>query len=284
MKLRDYQIDIAARGLQILKEKGLVYLSMETRTGKTLTALDIARNFGARRVLFASKKKALVGIGKDVAHYPDLEVTLINYESLHKISGTFDLVIADEAHSIGAYAKPAKRWKELRRFTQGVPCILLSATPSPESLSQLYHQLVINGRHPWCQYTNFYRWADRYVIRRERIINGVSHTDYSCTHSELIEADTKDYFISFTQGEAGIRHQVEEEILLCDMDPRLLDIIHRLNRDKVYYMRDGSTILADGPAKLLTKVQQVSSGTVIDEEGTGHILDHSKADFIRRIL
>jgi len=35
------------------------------------------------------------------------------------------------------------------------------------------------------------------------------------------------------------------------------------------------------PAKLLTKMHQLSSGTVIDEDGGYHIIDRSKADFIR---
>ena len=58
MKLRDYQIDIANQGLKIIQEKRIVYLAMQVRTGKTLTALKIAELFGAKNVLFLTKKKS----------------------------------------------------------------------------------------------------------------------------------------------------------------------------------------------------------------------------------
>ena len=44
MKFRDYQIDIINKGLHILNRYKLLYLSMEVRTGKTLTSLEYVRN------------------------------------------------------------------------------------------------------------------------------------------------------------------------------------------------------------------------------------------------
>ena len=41
MKFRDYQLDIIDKGCKVLKNKGLLYLSMEVRTGKTLTSMGI---------------------------------------------------------------------------------------------------------------------------------------------------------------------------------------------------------------------------------------------------
>ena len=59
VKLRDYQKDITNKALDILKVNNFVYLSMEVRTGKTLTALSIAEKITAGRVLFITKKKAI---------------------------------------------------------------------------------------------------------------------------------------------------------------------------------------------------------------------------------
>lgn len=39
MKYRDYQVEIIEKGTEVLKDKSLLYLAMEVRTGKTLTAL-----------------------------------------------------------------------------------------------------------------------------------------------------------------------------------------------------------------------------------------------------
>ena len=58
MKLRQYQIDLSERGADVLAELGIVYFAMEVRTGKTLTALNTAKLFGASSVLFLTKKKS----------------------------------------------------------------------------------------------------------------------------------------------------------------------------------------------------------------------------------
>jgi hypothetical protein len=280
MKLRDYQIRIARKGLQILQEKGIVYLAMETRTGKTLTALQIAQDAGRSRILFVTKKKAITGIQKDCLHFPGLSVTVINYESVHKINDKFDLAIIDEAHALGQYPRPSKRYKDLRKITFNLPCVCLSATPSPESYSQLFHQFSICGFHPWSRYKNFYRWADRYVNKKTKYIYNRELTDYSEARQDLIDQATREYFISFTQTEAGIVNQVEEQILYCDMKPGTLQIIETLNRDRVVYFPKGLEILADTPVKLMSKVQQISSGTVKGEDGSRWILDKSKAEYI----
>jgi superfamily II DNA or RNA helicase len=41
IEFRDYQEQIIDRGLHTLQSHGFLYLSMEVRTGKTLTALGI---------------------------------------------------------------------------------------------------------------------------------------------------------------------------------------------------------------------------------------------------
>lgn len=56
-KLRDYQVKAVTDGLGILDKYNLLYLMWAVRTGKTATALSIAKDFN--RVLFITKKKPL---------------------------------------------------------------------------------------------------------------------------------------------------------------------------------------------------------------------------------
>ena len=51
-QLRDYQVKISDDALDILKEKKIVVLNMEVRCGKTLTALETCKKYGASKVLF----------------------------------------------------------------------------------------------------------------------------------------------------------------------------------------------------------------------------------------
>ena len=110
--LREYQKEIVSKGINTLERHKIVYLSMEVRTGKTLTALSIAR--GYKSVLFVTKKKAISSIQNDYNLLdPNYDIVIINYESLHKVKGYFDLVIVDEAHGLGSFPKPSKRVKDL---------------------------------------------------------------------------------------------------------------------------------------------------------------------------
>lgn len=103
MKLRDYQIDIANQAVSTLDEYGLVYISSEVRTGKTLMSLETARLYGATNVLFLTKKKAVSSIEADYRNFgydKYFSILVINDESMHKIENpqVFDLVIHDEHH------------------------------------------------------------------------------------------------------------------------------------------------------------------------------------------
>lgn len=100
--LRDYQIRISKDGTEILRLKKILCLFMEVRTGKTATALNICKNYGAKKVLFITKIKAFTSIENDYwdfGYLGNFDLTIINRESLHKIeTNDFDVVIIDECH------------------------------------------------------------------------------------------------------------------------------------------------------------------------------------------
>lgn len=99
MKLRSYQIDLSTKGAEKLHNFKIVYFAIEPRCGKTIISLETCRKYGAKKVLFVTKKKAISSIESDSLHYPDLDVTVINYESVLKKVGIYDIIICDEAHA-----------------------------------------------------------------------------------------------------------------------------------------------------------------------------------------
>lgn len=72
MKLREYQNNIAIQAADKLTAFGCCYLSMECRTGKTLTALFAADKFNAKSVLFITKLKAIPSVKATISHYSRL--------------------------------------------------------------------------------------------------------------------------------------------------------------------------------------------------------------------
>jgi SNF2 family DNA or RNA helicase len=282
IQLRDYQKVNVKVALDVLKVNEFVYLAMEVRTGKTLTSLSIADNIG-KSVLFVTKKKAISSIQKDYDLLrPSFSLLVINYESLHKLpKDSWDVVILDEAHSMGAFPKPSKRAKQVKELIRKQKCkvILLSGTPSPESYSQMYHQVYGIPGNPFSEYKNFYRFCDDHVNVTSRKINGFDIKDYSGGKKEILDI-MKPYTIAYTQAEAGFESKIEEEILTVRMRPITYSLCSRLKKDQVIEGVD-EVILADTGVKMMTKLHQMYSGTVKFESGNSKIIDTTKAEFIR---
>lgn len=310
-KLHPYQEEITQKALPILNEYGCVYLAMEVRTGKTLTALNICKELKAKNILFLTKKKAISSILKDFELLgKPYEITIINYEQLHNINPRlYDVWICDEAHCLGAFPKPAMRTKQLRDSYTGQYVIYLSGTPSPESFSQLFHQLWICGRI-W-KHKNFYHWAnDGYVVKRQRILHsGLVYNDYKNTITDIskmrkadnieqekltneltqkaiekIRNDIDKIMIRFSQTEAGIEQEVVEEVLKVKMCEGTYELINELKTNRVldYYERD---VIADTNISLMQKLHQMYSGTLITESNGNReavILDDTKAQYIKQ--
>ena len=282
IKYREYQINIINKGVDILHKHKFLYLAMEVRTGKTLTSLGIAQRMSFTDVLFITKKKAISSIKEDYELLkPDYDITVINYESLHKIRQTgWDLVVCDEAHTLGAFPRPNKRAKLvkeiLRRSNPYV--ILLSGTPTPESYSQMYHQLYGISNSPFNKFKNFYAFARQYVNVTQRKINSLFINDYSKGFRSIID-DIAPFKISYTQKLAGFKTQTNEKILYVDLEEQTRSLISKIKKDRVVEGKE-ELLLADTPAKLMTKVHQMCSGTVKFESGNSVTLDFSKAKFI----
>jgi len=283
--LRPYQIEISTRAAEHLDKNKFVYLSMEVRCGKTLTALNCLDHFILDKVLFITKKKAISSIESDwKALLPSYNLLVTNYDQLHNIKEKFDAIVIDEAHSLGSFPKPALRAKETKRvieLSNDPYVIFLSGTPSPESYSQMFHQMLVLGkRSPFSKYINFYRWANDYVKVWQRVINGNRINVYDNGLKEKIMGDLSKHMISFTQSEAGFTTSVNETVLHVRMSDKTYQMCDKLKKDLVLEGK-GDVILADTPVKLMQKLHQMYSGTIILESGNRLVFDTTKAEFIR---
>jgi len=281
-EFRDYQRTIISKGARVLKDKRFLYLAMEVRTGKTLTSLGIANQMGVGNVLFLTKKKAISTIESDYAMLnPKYKIVVMNYESIHKLpQDMWDFIICDESHSMGAFPKPSKRSKQVRELiAKNNPyVVLMSGTPTPESFSQMYHQVYGIPNNPFKKYKNFYRFCDDYVRVIEKKINGLNIRDYSNGNQSIIDI-MKPYTISYSQKEAGFKVNTREHKLYVKMDDVIYKVANKLKKDLVVEGKD-EVILGDTSVKLMTKLHQIYSGTVKFESGNSKILDLSKAGFI----
>lgn len=283
MEFREYQKEIIDKSVGVLLKYNFVYLAMEVRTGKTLTSLGIAQSMFMNNVLFITKKKAISSIENDYKLLsPKYKLIVINYESLHKIPNLkWDLIICDESHSLGAFPKPNKRAKAVKDiiFKTRAKVILLSGTPTPESYSQIYHQVYGIIKNPFNDCVNFYKFAHKYVKIKERKINGLFIRDYSHGLESILEK-MKPYTINFSQKEAGFKTTIKENVLHVPMKEVTYGVVSKLKKNRVVEGEE-EVILADTPVKLMMKLHQLYSGTIKFESGNKMVLDYSKAEFIK---
>ena len=282
MKFRKYQKEIIDKAFDVLVKYGFVYLSMQVRTGKTLTAMGTAEKLGVDTMLFVTKKKAISSIQNDYNKFkPDFDITIINYESLHKVEGKYECIVLDESHCMGAYPKPSKRTKLVKDMIQKQNpfVILMSGTPTPESFSQMYHQVYACAHNPFRAYKTFYKFAKVYVNVVLKKIGSMPHNDYTQGKQTILDA-MKPYMISYTQKEAGFQAETVEKVLKVKMSNLTYNMVKQLKKNLVIEGKD-EVVLADTGVKLMMKLHQLFSGTVKFESGRGQVIDFSKAEFIR---
>lgn len=278
---RQYQIELSKKGCDILKKYGILYFAVEVRVGKTIMSLMTANLFMAKNVLFITKKRAIPSIKSDydiLGH--NFNLTVINNESLHLIDGEFDLLISDEHHRNGAFPKPNQVTKLIKEKYSHLPMIFLSGTPHPESYSQIYHQFWVSDLSPFNE-SNFYKWSKTYVRVKDRHLGYAVVKDYSDGIKELINPIIEPYLLTYTQEQAGFKTEVKENILTVKMNDITHQVANKLKKDLFIISKDGREIISDTAVKLMQKLHQIYSGTVLFEDGTYRIIDTSKAEFIK---
>ncbi len=258
--LRPYQQQAATALVERLQQYGLAYLRGEVRCGKTLTVIEVARRIGCQRVLIVTKKKAIPSIEADVKAMAMQDVIAVtNYEQVPKRAGqSFDLLIVDEAHGIGAYPKPSKRFRDLKQL-KFQKLLLMSGTPSPESFSQLFHQLTLSLASPWTQYRTFYAWAAAgYVnVQQKYVGTAMPVNDYSKADQVRILVDLEPFTAEMTQEAAGFAQPIVERVHLVPMRRRTYRMARRIIRDGVIGRPDCRAVLADTGAKVMSKLRQL---------------------------
>ena len=288
IELRDYQKPVVADAVRILKDLHIVYLMCEMRVGKTFMSFMISREAGYKdeEVLFLTKKggdtKNNIREIQAQADRFGFKCSIGNYESIHKMTKAYKLVIIDEAHNLGTYPKASQRWQKVRIKTKGADIILLSGTATPESWSTIFHQFQLSDWSPFSHYQNFYRWADDYVKKGVKYIGSIKVADYSKADMNKINPVIDPYRLTLTQKEAGFSSEIKETVLNVEMTSMTKDIYKYMTSNGMATFIDSDVcILGDSAAALLTKCHQIASGTVLHGKEM-IVIDMSKVMAIKK--
>jgi len=279
MELRDYQKETIPEAIKILKELNLLVLNFDMRTGKTIICLEICRQMGLSKILFISKKWAIPSIETD-ADKMGMKVTTINYESLHRVKGDFDVIIADEYHHLGYIQRPSKKAKLFKMLSGRLPVIGLTGTLFTETFSTAYSLFSIE----FSEHNDFYSWFKIFGIPGKKFFHGRSIEDYSKCRKEDFWPRIQKYCLSLTQKEAGFECKIVDVIHFVE-SPRMREFIAKVKKDRYHKFSDGQELILDTAAKKFQVECQLVSGTVKTGKDkykllTRHKTETLKSDFV----
>jgi len=280
---RPHQEEGAAWALLTIRKYGLAYLGWQERTGKTLTALQTVELSKAKTCLIITKKKAIEGWDETLEAWThDTLFEVINYESIHKVTKSYDFIILDESHhAIASIGRTSKTWKAVAKHTKGKPILYLSATPYAETVGQLYHQFLLSG------WTPFKRWRNYYDFHRQFGIPAVIYTAYGQQQDRSqfrVEEVLKlcDHLFSWkTRAEVGIKHEPIVNVVEVPMTQWTKSIMKLWRQDRVVTI-GGHEILGDSDPKLRTVHYQLEGGTLkLDDKESIILPHHEKVKYIK---
>lgn len=274
---REYQDRTIETALPILVQYGIVILNMECRTGKTFTSLKLASKVNPKSVLFITPKSAFMTVKEDIEKFkPKFSVDVINIESLHKMNGTYDLVIFDEYHNLRYTQKPKVKNQKFKPFSN-IPRICLTGTLFPEGFASAYSLFEKEFK----EYENFYKWFSDFGIKEERYFGRRKAVIYEKTHKKKIFNRINKYIISVTQEDAGFNQFAQEKIHIVK-SYKVDSACRILKEDKmIKYSGDAEDIyVADSIAKEFSAVCQMQGGTLKISEENFLIIDTYKVDYI----
>lgn len=280
-----HQTEIAGEALDILRAKGIVYISMEERTGKTLTSILMAEDSTAVNILVITKKKALDGWNDTLSKFKHTKnYTITNYHQACNIKTTYDLIILDEAHSyLSAYPKVGKIWKDVYVLTRGKPIIYLSATPSAQGYQLLYNQFRLSSWSPWIKYKNFYEWFKVYGIpTMVRTSYGLQET-YSKCKPEVYEC-VSNLFVSYTRAELDFEHEPEDVLHYIELDESTKAIYNYAMKDEVLKISGDLVIPLDSIMKLRTALHMLEGGVAKFNDSYIQLVNKEKIDAITSLF
>jgi len=301
MALRPYQKEAARFAVQVPNP----YLALEVGLGKTVVSLALIQYLKMNTLVVAPKAVCLYTWPEEVetwarhlrlatilgtreqrraAAEAEAEIHVINYENLvwliQNCPWKWPLVIFDEASKMGGNSSRVKHFLKIRDRVEKV--IMLSGTPiggKPEKIFWQYKckdsdhsplgETVSHYRLEYCEGKGYPR---RYYIFRKDKIRALSEK----LRPTMLVMRTRDYVkqlprmiqsvVPFELSEAG-RDQYEEmlEHMILELD-------------------DLDTVIAKTAATKSSKLRQIVSGFVYNQEGKAKFLGKDKLEAYHRLI
>lgn len=260
-----HQLSLSDEAVELIKLYNIAYLACEERTGKTITALLVAKKL-CMPALVVTKAKAVDDWKSVIANLADFDIAcqVTSYHSAHKLLGavSYKLVILDEAHNyISSYPKPGLIWKQLKPLCADKPILYISATPYAQGPQMLYHQFALSSWSPFKRFYDFYSWFKEFGIARLMIIQGREVKQYTEVKTNKVLELCKHLFITKTRKELGFDCEPTDKVHYIELDEVTKEVYNELVQHSIVELKAG-WLVCDTPMKLRVALHQLEGGTI----------------------
>lgn len=210
----------------------------------------------------------------------DNVVWLVEY---YKNDWPFDMVVVDESSSFKSHK--AKRFKALAAMYSHIDrMVLLTGTPSPNSLSDLWAQIYLldAGERLEKRYTQF---RERYFDPDKRGADGMiySYKAKDGTESAMLNR-ISDICVSMRAEDYLDLPDIIYDKVNVVLDDRARMIYNELEKKMVLELPDDEEISAMSAAALSGKLQQLANGAVYDDDHNWHEIHDCKLEALVELL
>ena len=307
--LHQYQVDIIEKAVKL--KSCALYLTMGL--GKTTIALSVIAEKKPKKALIIAPLQVARNVWhKEAANWDHLkhlsvvrvlgsekqrtellkekaDVYVTNYESIAWLSlrgllKQFDLIVFDESSRLKA--PNTLRFKTLKKEykLKSYDTILLSGTPTPNTVADLWSQIGLLDKGERLE-TSLGKFRDKYMVAGQRNKHtGMIYkwepkptalTDISEKIKDIaFSMDAKDYLT--LPKELPVFHELS-------LSKDVMGSYKRLKQDLVSEL-GGQQITAVNAASALTKLLQVTSGAVYDEDRNVVQVHSDKIEFISELM
>lgn len=210
------------------------------------------------------------------------DIYLINRENTqwlvdyYKHKWPFDMVVIDESSSFKNHQ--AKRFKALKLVRTRISrMVLLTGTPSPKSLMDLWAQIYLldSGKRLGKTITAY---RDAYFMPDKRNATVIFSYAPKAEAAEAIYNRISDICISMRSADYLELPELIYNDIPVLLDSKATQIYNKLERDYLLELEDETAITAGSAAVLSNKLLQLCNGAVYDEDGSVVELQSCKID------
>lgn len=210
----------------------------------------------------------------------DNVVWLVEY---YKNDWPFDFVIVDESSSFKSHK--AKRFKALAAVFDHIDrCVLLTGTPSPNSLSDLWAQIYLldKGERLGKRFTGF---RERYFDPDKRGADGMIYS-YKAKHGSETSIIDKisDICVSMRAEDYLDLPDIIYDTIPVVLDEKAHKAYVELEKKMVLELPDEEEISALSAAALSNKLQQLANGAVYDDDHNWHDVHKCKLEALEELV